>query len=672
MNNTIRWLHLSDFHEGLMPKEGRQAFNLSKIVDSVKDKVADSFIPDFVFVTGDLAQSGDEEQFKRFYETFINPLKEALPRETPFFFVPGNHDVMLNKQPGFKAEDFEASDAFCASASGLRLRSKPVARFANYCSKDGGYDFDAEWIQSEEGVDPKGPFDINGIKVGILLINTSWLCKGLKKRSDKGFLTPGIEMFDNAINGMGNCDVLIVLGHHPIDFFFESHVRPFETLMTQYNVIYLHGHGHKPDLRSIHENAISIRTGAAFQGVNDSEWCNSVTWAELSHRSGMLRLRPQYINHQDLQWTFMNNCFDGTYKCQNGAEWWNIELDWLKGSTQRGSTSKSGEESDHQASASIPELFPKLFGKLESLLQISSNSAPGLSIGGLFEESVSEMVKKQGSVWTLARRALNSDFKLFDFLNSVKEKLEISHRLALSDLSYCECLMDAICAVAVMHVNRNWLKESRTKVSKFAIQYPGFKRTMPLGTGDKIDYLELACAALTDSLPRMKVLFRGQEQSSERNDSQEVRFPEEFFADDSEDAAHELKLTIIEKFFGQDEVDRFLKNRAKIGPEEEAKLERLFRHSVGLSEADKDEGKPWRSFLEDPQRAAFVMNCISLLNRELSSKNQDPDNGDIDSKIEIFVFLTDLKGQLYLKDEPRVVRKLYDIHRLINKRQKPR
>ena len=67
---TINWLHLSDFHIG---KERYAQQNIcDEIINHVKERVQQEKQPlDFVFITGDLANKGQADEFDIFYNNFL-------------------------------------------------------------------------------------------------------------------------------------------------------------------------------------------------------------------------------------------------------------------------------------------------------------------------------------------------------------------------------------------------------------------------------------------------------------------------------------------------------------------------------------------------------------------------------------------------------------------------
>jgi len=63
-NDHIRWLHLSIFIQGKATIVRKKLFDY--IFDEVKAKVDAGLTPDLVFITGDIADKGKEEEYNTF------------------------------------------------------------------------------------------------------------------------------------------------------------------------------------------------------------------------------------------------------------------------------------------------------------------------------------------------------------------------------------------------------------------------------------------------------------------------------------------------------------------------------------------------------------------------------------------------------------------------------
>ena len=92
-SRPIRWLHLSDFHFQALERWDRRAILKALLIHATELKNRE-LMPDFVFITGDVAWSGKRQEYEQ-AERFFTQLAESLglePRDH-FFLVPGNHDV---------------------------------------------------------------------------------------------------------------------------------------------------------------------------------------------------------------------------------------------------------------------------------------------------------------------------------------------------------------------------------------------------------------------------------------------------------------------------------------------------------------------------------------------------------------------------------------------------
>ena len=80
----LRWLHLSDFHFDALERWSSRA-TLTALLQHVDKLRERGLAPDLVFVTGDVAQSGQHKEYEQ-AERFFTELAEKLelePRERP-------------------------------------------------------------------------------------------------------------------------------------------------------------------------------------------------------------------------------------------------------------------------------------------------------------------------------------------------------------------------------------------------------------------------------------------------------------------------------------------------------------------------------------------------------------------------------------------------------------
>ena len=91
----IHYLHLSDLHlTGGKTGDPVKSFNQDMVTKSMLDAIRDlDHQPDFIIITGDLAQKGSADEYA-VAEIFCNELLEAAGlKKDRLFIIPGNHDV---------------------------------------------------------------------------------------------------------------------------------------------------------------------------------------------------------------------------------------------------------------------------------------------------------------------------------------------------------------------------------------------------------------------------------------------------------------------------------------------------------------------------------------------------------------------------------------------------
>jgi tetratricopeptide (TPR) repeat protein len=179
-------------------------------------------------------------------------------------------------------------------------------------------------VSSEAGAFGKGA-EIRGHALGIVGINTAWLCKD---KDDRHRLTPGLLLVEKALDQVRDCDVRIVLGHHPLDWLADDHVEPFRALLGQHHAIYLHGHLHISRGRG--ENGagrdfLAIQSGACFQARDGEKWINGLLWGEIDLGKEELRLQPRHWNPENRDWPPTAGAFPENLR-REGTDWWYFPL----------------------------------------------------------------------------------------------------------------------------------------------------------------------------------------------------------------------------------------------------------------------------------------------------------------------------------------------------------
>lgn len=324
----IRWLHLSDFHVG---KDNYGSLRLfEKIIEHVKAQVALGFVPDLIFLTGDISNKGARKEYETFRRDFYEPLVEVLGGakwEGKIFAVPGNHDVarpradILNRTAALEA----GTRFFDPTKEGKTARDQLIPRFKSFKQLMPG-DVSSDWVAS-----PKGSFselvDVRCNRLAVVGINTAWLSMDEK---DHLKLTPGIGLLEAALSEAKsmNAEVVIVLGHHPLSWLAEAEQRRMKALLGHHHAIYLHGHMHRADGTTEEgggESFLVFQAGAAFQARDDELWRNGLLWGKMDLLEGEVQMSPRFWNADNLDWPIETGRFPERRR-RIGSDWWTWSL----------------------------------------------------------------------------------------------------------------------------------------------------------------------------------------------------------------------------------------------------------------------------------------------------------------------------------------------------------
>lgn len=321
-SDPIRYLHLSDFHVGKDAWAQRRLFD--KIIGHVADQKKAGFIPDLIFITGDVANRGAKSEYETFRREFYTPLTDVLEGTAwsgLIFGVPGNHDIarptndVLNQAAATSA----GSRFFDPTREGRTARDQVLPRFKQYKQLMPG-NVSSDWIAS-----PSGAFsellDIRGQLIAIAGVNTAWLSMNDR---DKGKLTPGVPLVETSLIKGSKCHVQILLGHHPLSWFHEDEATRLRAIFGHNKVIYLHGHMHRPEARredGAGEGFLVFQSGAAFQARDDEIWKNGLTWGEVDYANSQLRLSPRFWNPDNYDWPVETGRFPERLRLP-ASDWW--------------------------------------------------------------------------------------------------------------------------------------------------------------------------------------------------------------------------------------------------------------------------------------------------------------------------------------------------------------
>lgn len=296
----------------------------SRIIQHVRRKKADGLVPDFIFITGDIADKGASAQYEKFCDDFLQPLQEVIGGDihARTYMVPGNHDLDRKINHAFDRVEFGKlrERYFDPTVEGAGARKMLVERFRSFIDHD-------VTDRAEGFADPNGAFServlLRGTQVGVVGVNTAWLSRDAY---DEGFLTLGKPLLETALREVDGSELTIVLGHHPISWFAKEQQRPIRSLLAHQNCIYLHGHLHDAWSEPSYGDGdffLAIQSGAAFQAREGDRWRNGLVWGRADLKAGMVGLQSYHWNANHQNWTLNTDPFSDSHR---DGEWWYYRL----------------------------------------------------------------------------------------------------------------------------------------------------------------------------------------------------------------------------------------------------------------------------------------------------------------------------------------------------------
>lgn len=266
----IAYLHLSDLHIG----DTLQKTILSRVRNEIKEDIA--FIVkklgrlDFIFFSGDLVQSGSEEEFVKFSE-FLDELLHLLEKIgfTPkVLFVPGNHDLQRisdtdnpthQMMKGWMGNKNLREDMFWKDNSSYIQYVNE--RFFNYSSFIRQFNT-KQGVTIEEGVLPGDYYyqtKIDDISIGFVGLNSSFLqVEGGDYRQKLGiYNTQVYGIFgDRFIDKLKHNDINLLMTHHAPTWFEAGSKDEYEQEIYSPDLFIEHlcGHNHTSQTKNINEN----------------------------------------------------------------------------------------------------------------------------------------------------------------------------------------------------------------------------------------------------------------------------------------------------------------------------------------------------------------------------------------------------------------------------------
>jgi predicted phosphodiesterase len=235
---TVTILHLSDIH---IDKESDGILFRPTEVSAAAFWAAHDAELVVILVSGDIAYSGTEEQYK-LAEKFLTKIRDSLRSEVScpieVVTVPGNHDCDFE-------EDNSTREVLIGSLSGPAPPQVDESVIESCTRVQNAYFGFRDRIEEPGRADGdrllwRRSFDVRGHKIWFECLNVSWVSK--KKETLGSLYFPISRYSDAEANGS---EVRIVTMHHPANWFSQTVYRPFRKFVHSRADILITGHEHE-------------------------------------------------------------------------------------------------------------------------------------------------------------------------------------------------------------------------------------------------------------------------------------------------------------------------------------------------------------------------------------------------------------------------------------------
>ena len=312
--STITWLHLSDLHfraekEEVAHKDSVYAWDrdivLKSLLADVRERIEqDGLQPNFIVVSGDIAFSGADKEYKLAAAFFDDLLKTTDLDKSRLFVVPGNHDVDRSAV-SFGAEAIASSLVNRDAVNGI-LTSE-ADRQLLLRRLDGYVRFVTEYFDDLLPLDDRDcsyvrSLDLAGRRIAILGLNSAWVANG--GDADYGKLLLGERQVRVSVDAAKMADLRLAVMHHPFNWLKDFDGDACEPLLMGGCDFILHGHLHRTGVQSLSTPDAGAMVVAAGASYETREHHNAYNFVQLDaeSRQGTVYLR-MYSDQRGGFWT---------------------------------------------------------------------------------------------------------------------------------------------------------------------------------------------------------------------------------------------------------------------------------------------------------------------------------------------------------------------------------
>src|SRR6266404_4562296 len=210
-------------------------------------------LPDFVLATGDLAFSGNADEYKLAIDFFDAVSAASGVSKERIFSIPGNHDIDRERQKmcfhGFRnfIRSQNQIDSLLSPGEDLATLLK---RQESYRKFQEMYFTGQDRVWTDDGLGYVSCFTLEDVRFAVLGVDSAWLAEG--GLDDHGKLLIGERQVINALNLAAKSDPHITIGmaHHPFHLLQDFDRRCVQSRMERSCLFFHCGHLHEPETRT--------------------------------------------------------------------------------------------------------------------------------------------------------------------------------------------------------------------------------------------------------------------------------------------------------------------------------------------------------------------------------------------------------------------------------------
>ncbi len=277
----IRILHISDLHASNTESTDRRVLTEAMLSDAAA--LTEDEPLDLIIFSGDLADSGQAEEYEIARELLIDPLMDRFGvNPGQLILVPGNHDVNRDGIREFIEQGLTENLKAHEHVSRLLESDRDLADATERL--EAWKRFHTDFYADEHRPTEPGPLafvhklTVQGRSVGIAALDSAWRSSSPK---DEGNLLLGSRQVEPALAAIEDDDLRFVVVHHPLAWIAPFDADRAREEFARRGVIVFFGHEHRSNPiaeRSPYGEALYLSAGCLY---DHREFPNGYSLVEL-------------------------------------------------------------------------------------------------------------------------------------------------------------------------------------------------------------------------------------------------------------------------------------------------------------------------------------------------------------------------------------------------------